>query len=128
MTDETTKHASAFKEKIVAGALANRLDNVQQNGGINAREIAQLLDTTPETVSRWRSGKTQPQRDRRDYLLRLEWLIGELAELYSPEEARLWLFSPHKQLNGDRPADRIHHGKIEDVLTVIAQLKDGAHV
>jgi transcriptional regulator with XRE-family HTH domain len=112
----------------MAGALATRLDKVQQKGGITAREVAQLLNTTPETVSRWRAGRTQPQPDRRDYLLRLEWLIGELGDLYSPEEARLWLFSPHKLLRGDRPADRIQQGKIEDVLTVIAQLKDGAYV
>jgi transcriptional regulator with XRE-family HTH domain len=112
----------------MAGALATRLDKVQQKGGITAREVAQLLNTTPETVSRWRAGRTQPQPDRRDYLLRLEWLISELADLYSPEEARLWLFSPHKLLGGDRPADRIQQGRIEDVLTVIAQLKDGAYV
>src|SRR5437016_1350017 len=112
----------------MAGAIATRLDKVQQNAGITAREIAQLLNTSPETISRWRAGKTQPQPDRRDYLVRLEWLIGELAELYSPEEASLWLFSPHKLLAGERPADRIQQGRIEDVLTVIAQLKDGAHV
>ncbi|MGH7389695.1 MAG: antitoxin Xre/MbcA/ParS toxin-binding domain-containing protein [Candidatus Rokuibacteriota bacterium] len=112
----------------MASALATRLDRVQQKGGITAREIAQLLNTTPETVSRWRAGRTQPQPDRRDYLLRLEWLVGELADLYPPEEARLWLFSPHKLLNGDRPVDRIQQGKIEDVLTVIAQIKDGAYV
>lgn len=108
--------------------LAVRLDNVQQNAGVTAREIAQLLNTTPETVSRWRAGKTQPQPDRRDYLLRLEWLVSELADLYSPEEAHLWLFAPHKMLGGDRPADRIQQGKIEDVLAIIDQLKSGAHV
>lgn len=112
----------------MAGALATRLEKVQKQGGITSREIAQLLNTTPETVSRWRTGRTQPQADRRDYLLRLEWLISELSDLYPPQEARLWLFSPHKLLGGERPADRIHQGKIEDVLTVIAQLKDGAYV
>jgi uncharacterized protein (DUF2384 family) len=55
-------------------------------------------------------------------------LVSELGDLYAPEEARLWLFSPHKLLGGDRPADRIQQGRIEDVLTVIAQLKDGAYV
>lgn len=112
----------------MASAVATRLDTVQRKGGITAREVAQLLNTTPETVSRWRAGKTQPQPERRDYLLRLEWLISELSDLYSPDEARLWLFSPHKLLDAQRPADRIQQGKIEDVLTVIAQLKDGAYV
>jgi len=61
-------------------------------------------------------------------LLRLEWLVTELADLYPPDEARLWLFSPHKLLQGERPADRIQQGKIEDVLTIVDQLKSGAYV
>ncbi len=113
---------------VMAGALAARLDKVQEKGGITAREVAQLLNITPETVSRWRAGRAQPHPDRRNYLLLLEWLISELSDLYSPEEARLWLFSPHKLLGGERPAVKIQQGKIEDVLTVIAQLKDGAYV
>lgn len=112
----------------MAGAIAARLDEIEQHAGMTAREVAQLLNTTPETVSRWRSGKTQPQPGRRDHLLRLEWLVSELAGLYAPQEARLWLFSPNKMLGGDRPADRIKQRKTEDVLTIIAQLKDGAYV
>ena len=112
----------------MSGAIAARLDEIEQQADMTAREVAQLLNTTPETVSRWRAGKTQPQPERRDHLLRLEWLVSELAGLYSPQEARLWLFSPNKMLGGDRPADRIQQGKAEDVLTVIAQLKDGVYV
>ena len=112
----------------MSGAIAARLDEIQRRAGVTSREVAQLLNTTPETISRWRAGKTQPQPDRRDHLLRLEWLATELADFYSPQEAQLWLFSPHKLLQGDRPADRIQQGKMEDVLTLIAQLKDGAYV
>jgi transcriptional regulator with XRE-family HTH domain len=111
-----------------ATAIAVRLDQIRRFGGISGREVAHLLNTTPETVSRWRTGKTEPQPDRRDSLLRLEWLVTELAELYSPEEARLWLFSPHKRLSGERPVDLITRGQTEDVLRIIAQLKDGAYV
>jgi transcriptional regulator with XRE-family HTH domain len=109
-------------------ALADRLDNIRQRGGIQSREVAQLLDTTPQTVSRWRTGKASPQRQGLQRLLTLEWLIGELAEFYTPEEARLWLFAPHRLLGGDRPADRIQNGHVEDVLALIEQLKDGAFV
>lgn len=112
----------------MAGVLAARLNRIQQKGGLTAREVAQLLNTAPETMSRWRAGRIQPPPDRRDYLLRLERLIGELGGLYSPDEIRLWLFSPCRLLREDRPADRIQRGRIEDVLTVIGQLKDGAYV
>jgi transcriptional regulator with XRE-family HTH domain len=109
-------------------ALAERLDSIRTRGGIRSREVAQLLDTTPQTVSRWRTGKVSPQPQGLQRLLTLEWLIGELAEFYTPDHARLWLFAPHRLLGGDRPADRIQRGQVDDVLSLIAQLSDGAFV
>lgn len=111
----------------MAGAVAARLDAIRVRGGIKSREVAQLLDTTPQTVSRWKTGKVEPQPDRLYRLLTLEWLIDELSEFYRPDEARLWLFAPHRLLAGDRPADRIQQGELDDVLAVIAQLRDGAY-
>jgi hypothetical protein len=58
----------------------------------------------------------------------LEFLLQELGEFYHPEEARLWLFSPHRLLGGERPADRIQQGRIDDVLALLDQLRDGAYV
>ncbi|MCH8075270.1 MAG: helix-turn-helix domain-containing protein [SAR324 cluster bacterium] len=112
----------------MSGAIVRRLDEIKKQGGINSREVAQLLDTTPETVSRWTTGKAQPQPERLNRLLILEWLIGELADFYPPEEARLWLFAPHKLLNGKSPANTIKIGMTNDVLAIIDQLKTGAYV
>jgi transcriptional regulator with XRE-family HTH domain len=112
----------------MAGALAERLDSIRQRAGIRSREVAQLLNTTPQTISRWQTGKVDPQPDGLQRLLTLEWLVSELAELYEPDQARLWLFSRHRLLAGDRPADRIQAGKVDDVLALISQLKDGAFV
>jgi transcriptional regulator with XRE-family HTH domain len=110
----------------MANAIATRLEVIQNAVGITGREVAQLLRTSPETVSRWRGGKTEPQPKTRDSLLQLGWLVGELAELYDAQEAHLWLFSKHKLLGGERPVDLIERGEIEKVLQIIAQLKDGA--
>lgn len=110
-------------------ALATRLEAIRDRGGVKSRDIAQLLDTTPQTVSRWQSGKTEPQRDQLQKLLALEWLIGQLADLYTPDEAKLWLFSPHRLLGGGSPAERIQANGadgIEEVLAVISQIKEGA--
>jgi transcriptional regulator with XRE-family HTH domain len=112
----------------MANVIALKLEGIQKNSEISGREIAQLLGTTPETISRWRGGKVEPQPRMRDGLLQLEWLVGELAELYKPKEAHLWLFSPHKQLAGARPVDLIERGETEKVLALISQLKDGAYV
>jgi len=113
----------------MAGAVANRLIRIKDRAGVKAREVAQMLDTTPETVSRWNSGKVEPQPDKLDRLLELEWLVEQLAEIYpQPDEARLWLFSRHRLLQGDTPANRIQKGQLSDVLRIIAQIRDGAYV
>jgi len=111
----------------MSNAIAERIEGIQRSASFTSREVAQLLGTTPETISRWRGGKTEPQPKLRDSLLQLEWLVGELAEIYPPQEAHLWLFAPHKLLAGERPVDLIEQGKAERVLQIIAQLKDGAY-
>jgi len=112
----------------MASALAERLENIKELGGITGRDVAQLLDTTPETVSRWSTGKIDPQRERLQRLLELEFFLTELAEFYSPEEAKLWLFSPHKLLGGERAAARIQAGKTQDVFALLDQLRSGAYI
>ncbi|HEV2170106.1 MAG TPA: helix-turn-helix transcriptional regulator [Candidatus Binatus sp.] len=112
----------------MAQALAKQITRLQEQAGIRFREVAELLDTTPQTVSRWRSGRVEPQPDRLKQLLALAWLAEQLSEFYSPEQARLWLFKPHKLLKGDTPADRIRADRLDDVNELIAQLKDGAYV
>jgi transcriptional regulator with XRE-family HTH domain len=94
---------------------------------MRSREVAQLLDTTPQTVSRWQTGKVAPQPDRLERLLTLEWLVEELAQFYEPDEARLWLFARNRLLNGDTPASLIQQGRVDEVLAIIAQLQDGAY-
>jgi transcriptional regulator with XRE-family HTH domain len=112
----------------MASALAERLENIKELGGITGRDVAQLLDTTPETVSRWTTGRIDPQRDRLRRLLELEFFLAELAEFYSPEEAKLWLFSPHKLLAGETAASRIQAGKTLDVFALLDQLRSGAYL
>lgn len=109
-------------------AIAIRLDRIQSQGGISGREVAQLLQTTPQTVSRWRQGRVSPQPPALERLLKLDWLADQLATVYAPDEARLWLFSPNAQLDGMRPADLIADEHIEDVLAIIDRMQSGAFV
>ena len=116
---KTTPHLSVF---------AQRLAKIQELGGISGRDVAQLLGTTPDTISRWSTGTVEPQRDLLKRVLELEFFLAELSEFYSPEEARLWLFAPHKLLNGESPAQRIQNGLSQDVFSLIDQLRSGAYV
>src|SRR5437588_12997415 len=112
----------------MATALTERLDKIKQLAGITGRDVAQLLDTTPETVSRWTTGKVDPQRERLHRLLELEFFLTELSEFYSPDQAKLWLFSPHRLLGGETAATRIQSGKTDDVFAPVDQLRSAADV
>lgn len=112
----------------MTSAIATRLDAIKNHAGVRSREIAQLLDTTPQTISRWQQGHVDPQPNKLQQLLTLEWLTDQLSEFYEPDDARLWLFSPHRLLAGERPADRIARGDASSVLALIDQLRDGAYV
>ncbi|HEV2720703.1 MAG TPA: helix-turn-helix transcriptional regulator [Thermoanaerobaculia bacterium] len=63
---KATPHLSAF---------AQRLAKIKELAGISGRDVAQLLDTTPETVSRWTTGRVEPQRDRLQRVLELEYFL-----------------------------------------------------
>ena len=112
----------------MSSAVAIRLDSIKSHAGVRSREIAELLDTTPQTVSRWQQGHVEPQPTKLQQLLSLEWLATQLAEFYEPGDARLWLYSPHRLLSGRRPADLIAEGDTDSVLALIAQLRDGAYL
>ena len=112
----------------MAGIVAERLENMKRKSGITGRDVAQLLDTTPETVSRWKSGRVEPQTERLHRLLALEFILDELLEFYGPNEARLWLFTPHRLLGGRTPAEKISAGQDDEVRAIVAQLRDGAYV
>ena len=117
-----------LKTKAFPSPLAERLAKIKDLAAITGRDIAQLLDTTPETISRWSTGKVEPQRERLQRVLELEFFLTELSEFYTPDEARLWLFAPHKLLNGDSPALRIQNDSAQDVFALLDQLRSGAYV
>jgi len=109
-------------------AIARKLDSIKDRSGISAREVAQLLATTPQTVSRWQTGRASPHPGSLDRLLKLDWIADQLGAVYEPDEARLWLFSPHSELDGQSAADLIAEGRMDEVLAVIDRLQSASYV
>lgn len=105
-------------------AIARKLESISSKGGMRLVDVANVLRTRPETVSRWNQGKAFPHPNNERQLLELEWIVEKLSDLYTPQEARLWLFSRQKLLDGRTPADLIAENKSEEVLAVINQLRD----
>jgi hypothetical protein len=111
-----------------ANVIARRLDLLEEKAAMRSVDVANLLGTRPETVSRWNQGKAFPRSDTQRILLDLEYIVEQLADLYSPQEARLWLYSRQRLLEGATPAELIREGKAQAVIAVIDQLRDSVHV
>jgi transcriptional regulator with XRE-family HTH domain len=94
--------------------------------GTKEQELADMLGTTPQSLWRWRKDEATPKTEHLRRILDLAFAADELAELYTPDEARVWLFERHRLIDGRRPVELITAGEIETVLALIAQLKDSA--
>jgi len=112
----------------MTNAIARRLESVERKGALRSVDVANIIGTRPETVSRWNQGKAFPRRDAEQALLDLEYIVDQLADFYEPREARLWLFARQKLLKGEIPAELIQKGRSAEVMAVIDQLREGVFI
>ncbi|MBM3563435.1 MAG: DUF2384 domain-containing protein [Alphaproteobacteria bacterium] len=115
-------------EAGMSSAVARKLDSLRSKGAMRNIEVANLLGTRPETVSRWNQGRAYPHPNTEKTLLELEYIVDQLSELYEPDEARQWIFSPQKLLSGASPAALIREGRIDEVLRLVSQLRDSVYL
>lgn len=111
----------------MASVIATSLEQIREFGGLRGSDVANILDVSQATVSRWSTGKASPHPGDERLLSDLRYIVDRLAEFYSPEETRAWLYSRHKLLDDSRAIDLIHDGKVESVLAVIRSLDEGAY-
>ena len=105
---------------VEKNVVAEKLEFLRNRAAIRSVDVANLLGTTPETVSRWNHGRAYPRPNKENLLLELEYIVKQLSEFYSdPRTARAWLYSRHKYFSGLRPTDLIQEGRIEEILEAI---------
>jgi transcriptional regulator with XRE-family HTH domain len=109
-------------------AVARKLESIRIKGALRHTDVANVLGTRPETVSRWKQGRAYPHANTEKTLLELEFIVDQLSDFYEPNEARQFIFSPQKYLNGESPADLIQHGRIDEVRRLVNQLRDAVHL
>jgi DNA-binding transcriptional regulator YiaG len=112
----------------MSGAVARKLDSIRTKGAMKHTDVANILGTRPETVSRWNQGRAYPHASTEKTLLELEFIIDQLSDFYEPNEARLWIFSPQKHLSGISPAELIREGRIDEVRRLVNQLRDAVYI
>lgn len=107
-------------------AVARILDHLRDDGGLQGKDIANIMSVSPATVSRWSNGRAAPDLRTQTVIAELRYVVDCLAEFYTPEETRLWLHTGHQMLSGERAIDLINAGQTERVLSVIEALDAGA--
>jgi transcriptional regulator with XRE-family HTH domain len=111
----------------MAGAVASILNDLRERGGLRGTDVANIASVSPATVSRWTSGASLPHPKTQLLISDLRYVVDRLAELYDAEETRVWLYSKHRLLHGERAIDLINAGRADEVLAVIESLNEGAY-
>jgi DNA-binding XRE family transcriptional regulator len=104
------------------------LEDLRETAGLKSVDVANIVDVSEATVSRWGKGMSLPHPKTQLMLSDLHYVVNRLRDSYTRDEARLWLYSRHPQLNGERAVDVIAAGRAEEVLTVIERLDSAAFV
>ncbi|MBV2138952.1 MAG: DUF2384 domain-containing protein [Candidatus Thiodiazotropha sp. (ex Ctena orbiculata)] len=112
----------------MSNAIARKIESIEEKGGMRSADVANILGTRPETVSRWNQGKAFPRGDTEKLLLDLDYIVDQLSDFYEPLEARVWLFSRQRILDGKRPVDLIQKGDTDTVMQILDQLRDGIYL
>ncbi|MGL1152548.1 helix-turn-helix domain-containing protein, partial [Vibrio parahaemolyticus] len=86
-------------------------DDLRIRGGLKGSDLANITDVSPATVSRWASGKASPHPKTQLIISDLRYIVDRLAEFYTPDETRIWLYAKHSLMDGARAIDLIHEGQ-----------------
>jgi transcriptional regulator with XRE-family HTH domain len=112
-------------ELKMPNAVAKIMDDLRDRGGLKGTDVANIAEVSPATVSRWTAGKALPHPKTQLIISDLRYIVDRLSEFYAPEETRLWLYSKHRLLEGQRAIDLINRNQADRVLAVIESLDEG---
>lgn len=112
----------------MSSAIASLLVDLRERGHLRGTDVANIAEVSPATVSRWSQGKAAPHPKTQLLISDLRYVVDRLGDIYTPEETRIWLYSKHALLNGERPIALINEGRTEEVIAVIERLDAGAYI
>ncbi len=112
----------------MGNAVAEQITDLKERGGLQGRDIANIMRVSPATVSRWTAGSASPTIDVQTIIADLRYVIVRLSDFYTAEETRLWLNARHAMLDHERPLDLIVQDRMKEVLAVIDRLDAGVYI
>ena len=109
-------------------AVSRIMDDLRTRGGLQGKDVANIVDVSTATVSRWSNGRGSPSLRTQTVIAGLRYVVDRLSDFYTADETRLWLHASHPLLSGERAIDLINHGRTEEVLALIERLDASAYV
>lgn len=103
-------------------AITKTIEDLRDRGKLSGVDVANIADVSKATVSRWTTGKAAPHPKTQLVLSDLRYVVDRLAEFYTPDETRIWLYSRNDLLGGARAMELIHEGRTDEVLQAIERL------
>jgi transcriptional regulator with XRE-family HTH domain len=112
----------------MGNAVAEQITDLKERGGLQGRDIANIMHVSPATVSRWHAGTASPTIDVQTIIADLRYVVVRLSDFYTSDETRLWLSVRHELLGQERPLDLIAQDRMKEVLAVIDRLDAGVYI
>lgn len=103
----------------------SRLNAVMDQTGLDAADVARILDRPPRSVSRWLNQDVDPHWDSRERLLEVTFVLERLSQVIQPRAAVDWLFTPNGELEYRKPVELLREGRFREVLALIDALGEG---
>ena len=103
-------------------AITKTIDDLKDRGNLSGIDVANIMEVSKATVSRWTTGKSTPHPKSQLVLSDLRYVVDRLAEFYNPDETRTWLYARNDLLDGDRAIALIQDDRTDEVLAVIERL------
>ncbi|MXW42899.1 MAG: DUF2384 domain-containing protein [Acidimicrobiia bacterium] len=105
--------------------LISLLDHLYEGDVVDTADLARISETSPRSVSRWRSQETTPRRESEERLLELRAVVDLARTVMSDDAARFWLRSPNRNLGYEKPIDLIAGGAYQRVVDLLLALAEG---
>lgn len=95
--------------------------------GLDLSLVASCLAVNPKTIQRWHEGAAQPNEGGLRALDKLEAIYQLAARLLKKDGLKAWFQSPNGTLGGERPAELLSRGELDQVRNVLGMLEWGIY-
>ena len=103
-------------------AVGKTISDLKDRGKLAGVDVANIAQVSKATVSRWFAGTAAPRPKTELILSDLRYVVDRLAEFYTPDETRMWLYARNELLGGATAMELIHQKRTDEVLQAIERL------